>query len=153
MIKTFNDLDFKIIEKDDLTEKELKDMLKEIKQADLSAADCLVLVAFTCGMVNGSSPAILASNGIFYSVDTLQRKLNKHPQLLGKPKILLMVLNQCSKQEFLYKADVNPVGVASTEGTVSFQKQAQGANMFTYYVDLKTGSYLRYFNHFCIQAV
>ena len=73
----------------------------------------MVFVVFSCGGVSDRTPVVYGSNGTFITVEMMLQKLTKNVDLRGKPKVIIMVINKCTRAQFTggaYKIPTNQFG-------------------------------------------
>ena len=107
----FNRLNFVVREHDNMTGREIEKSFKKIKKSDeFKDIECFSPVLLSCG---GSDEIgnnfLFGSDGIFYSIEQIIKNVCANKDLLGVPKLFILLLKKCAREAF------KAAGVSATE--------------------------------------
>ena len=132
-------------ELDNLQGKEIEKLFKEIKKSEkFSDIDFFSCVLISCGDEDNQSPYMFGSDGIFVRLETIIRRVCENEDLRAVPKLFLVLLNRCNRENF---KTFRPAG-----GDGENQPRVWGskfADNFVYYAILEEGRSQNEVRAFC----
>ena len=115
--------------------REIEKLFKKIQKSDeFENIECFSCVLLSCGGSDESgNNFVFGSDGIFYSIEIIIKKDCENKDLLGVPKLFILLLKKCAREAF------KAAGNTATENDERNVWGSKSANTFTYYLVLEDG--------------